>query len=322
MGKQKESKRCKHHSSSKNDDEKKFLSILALEGLRVQEQLSDGNCLFRSIADQVYNDANKHFELRELTISYMKQHEEYFKLFIEDDEPFDDYVRKMNIDGEWGGNQEIYAMSQALKMDIVVHQVDGPNLIIKYDNIDNKSKSHAIHISFHGECHYNSIRRIDDNNDKPAIHFHIHGSMKAKDLVKDVMKAVPWLTARHAEIALDMNSYDVNLAIDLLMTNSDTITEIINNNNYNDNNDNDKNTNNTNNIMKNDIKSKKQITNDRSKPIVLNKIKAMSKKEERKLKKKTTKDDAAFERSRKGTDDSNDNDINDSLSKAINEIYL
>ena len=37
----------------------------------------------------------------------MKQHEEYFTSFIEDDEKFDDYVEKMSRDSEWGGQMEL-----------------------------------------------------------------------------------------------------------------------------------------------------------------------------------------------------------------------
>jgi OTU domain-containing protein 3 len=38
----------------------------------------------------------------------MKENEEHFKFFIEDDESFEEYVTNMTKLGTWGGNLEIY----------------------------------------------------------------------------------------------------------------------------------------------------------------------------------------------------------------------
>jgi hypothetical protein len=38
----------------------------------------------------------------------MKENENHFKFFIEDDETFEDYIEDMIKDGTWGGNLEIY----------------------------------------------------------------------------------------------------------------------------------------------------------------------------------------------------------------------
>lgn len=83
---------------------------------------ADGNCLFRSISDQLYYDyGNDHAQVRSDVCDYLEAHEEEFKLFLvledEDDDGdnnddpdaqnFQSYVENMRQDGEWGGNLEL-----------------------------------------------------------------------------------------------------------------------------------------------------------------------------------------------------------------------
>jgi uncharacterized protein YozE (UPF0346 family) len=123
-----------------------------------------GNCLFRALSDQVTGTNKQHFEIRRQIIDYIESHKEHYSLFIEDDEPFDDYISRMRTTGEWGGHQELHAASQCLQINIYVHQVDAPRYILTC-----KDASMDIHLSYHGECHYNSVRskKDPDNGDKP-----------------------------------------------------------------------------------------------------------------------------------------------------------
>ena len=72
-------------------------------------------------------------------------------------------VYKRRNDREWGGHQELYAAAQVYAVNIYVHQVDGPRFIVAGD-----SAKRNIHLSYHGEYHYNSVRAVDDNDDGPA----------------------------------------------------------------------------------------------------------------------------------------------------------
>lgn len=244
----------------------------------------------------------------------------------------------MSIDKEWGGHQELYALSQVLKIDIVVHQVDGPKYIIKYETADtNKKTSGIAHISYHGNCHYNSVRFIDDNDDLPAIDFHSLNNSECNDSVKIIMKAVPWLTKRHAELALEMTNNDVDNSIDFLISDSDTITKLIENensdndinninNDINDiNNKNENNNGNDNNNSKsnNNGKSNKNDNNNhvftkgnsnRKKTLTL------SKKELRKMKKKGNNNDNDNDNTKNNNIHVSNND--DNISKSLSEIYL
>lgn len=98
------------------------LFYLSLDGrYTIKEILADGNCLFRSISDQLYNDCGqKHLDVRNEICDYIEAHENEFSVFLvldeeEDDEDaadFESYVQGMREDGEWGGNLELVAAAR------------------------------------------------------------------------------------------------------------------------------------------------------------------------------------------------------------------
>jgi hypothetical protein len=117
--------------------------------------------LFRSIADQIENDDSNHLFYRKKIVEYIEQNQEHFSLFMEDDETFNDYVERMKSNSEWGGHLELFSASQCLNTSITVHQqeTDHPVYILQC-----KTSNRSINLSYHGECHYNSVRYI--SNDK------------------------------------------------------------------------------------------------------------------------------------------------------------
>ena len=82
---------------------------------------ADGNCLFRSLSDQLYWDyGNNHENVRSEVCDFLALSKEDFKFFLvldenEDDEDaadFESYVSKMRTPGEWGGNVELVAAAR------------------------------------------------------------------------------------------------------------------------------------------------------------------------------------------------------------------
>ena len=119
----------------------------------------DGNCLFRSIADQLEGNEKLHRKYRSDAIAYMEENKEEFIPFIEDDEKIEDYLAHMCKDSVWGGQQEIQALSMKYKFNLILHQVDNP--IMAFSNYP-WGEVPTLHISYHLGEHYNSIRLIDD----------------------------------------------------------------------------------------------------------------------------------------------------------------
>lgn len=55
----------------------------------------DGNCMFRSLSDQLYGSDERYAAIRAAVVAYMKREAEHFSCFMEDDEPFDQYIKDM-----------------------------------------------------------------------------------------------------------------------------------------------------------------------------------------------------------------------------------
>ena len=197
-----------------SEEELRFAANLAAVGLEIKHMEGDGNCMFRSLSDQLKDDSSKHFLFREKIMGYIEENREHFSLFMEDDEPFDDYLSRMKTSGEWGGHQELYAASQCLEASIVVHQQenDRPRYVLMCPNTDR-----FINISYHGECHYNSVRPIPSGNQTAAImQFQHQNGDSARDRVA---QSVAWATDRDIAVALELTHNNVDEAIDFLCVN-------------------------------------------------------------------------------------------------------
>ena len=124
-----------------NDDvDTKFTNSLAADGLEIVYMSADGNCLFRSLSDQLFGDMGTHHsDVRDNVCDFMEKNKEEFQLFLvfedEDDEnqaeedarDFEHYIQTMRQDGEWGGNLEIVAAARLyryVELKIRKHMID------------------------------------------------------------------------------------------------------------------------------------------------------------------------------------------------------
>ena len=55
----------------------------------------DSDCYRNRIADQLTGNPSDHMQYRDTILEYIERNEDHFKLFIEDDEPFEDYLERM-----------------------------------------------------------------------------------------------------------------------------------------------------------------------------------------------------------------------------------
>ena len=82
---------------------------------------------------------------------------------------------------------EMNALAQCCNFNVIVHQVDRPSMVHTFhEPIGSRP---TIHISFHLDGHYNSVRRADDPMEKgcvPIFGYPIgHELEKLKDIVDD-----------------------------------------------------------------------------------------------------------------------------------------
>jgi hypothetical protein len=225
-------------------EEVQFNEMLTSLHLRIKYVSGDGNCLFRSIADNLTGAEERHHEFRKCVVEYIEQHKDHFALFMEDeDETVDEYIERMKNPCEWGGHPELYAACQALRVNIIVHQVGAPRFIL---NCEQEAKR-DIHISYHGEVHYNSIRSTHDPDElnTPSMEIQLgcggstgsgsssssssngHGngqhpqtynaSSHHETAAEMVQNSVPWIDMSDIYNALQLVDYDVDNAIELLI---------------------------------------------------------------------------------------------------------
>jgi len=123
----------------------------------------DGNCLFRAIADQMDGNPENHPKYRKRICEYIETNRFDFEPFIEDDEPFDEYLGRMKRTATWGGQMEIQACSLAYSINVTIHQLSKP----RWDIVNfPASQVKTVHLSYHQGEHYSSVRKIGDETIK------------------------------------------------------------------------------------------------------------------------------------------------------------
>lgn len=136
-------------------------------GMFIKQSGDDGNCLFRSFADQLFGDEGLHGEVRERCIECMLANEERFGVYCidEDETSYTDYCANMREDGTWGGQVECMAICYAYQTHCIVHQVADTNgecrtYEMRY-NADPTREGRTVMVSYEGNEHYNSVRMLD-----------------------------------------------------------------------------------------------------------------------------------------------------------------
>lgn len=154
--------------SQRYQEEEKIRKILDGMKLEVKPMISDGNCLYYAIEDQLIGrkTAYNSTELRCLTSDYMLKHREEFLPFLtkpESDEcytneEFEKYCQEIAETSAWGGQVELTALSHVLQAPIHVIQADMPTVKIgeEYDQAPVLLTYHRHELGL-GE-HYNSVQ--------------------------------------------------------------------------------------------------------------------------------------------------------------------
>jgi flagellar biosynthesis GTPase FlhF len=134
----------------------KFNEQLQPLGLFIHEVCGDGNCLFRSIADQLDQDENKYETYRQSCVDFMRKNPDQFAPFLVDTD-FEEYCDEMASDGKWGGNLELVAVSWSQNVNITVYQLEAP----KFEIVNFTTPRAIVHLSYHLGEHYNSVRAVN-----------------------------------------------------------------------------------------------------------------------------------------------------------------
>ena len=145
-------------------DMEKLNDQLRAKGLGLRRVAPDGNCLFRSVADQMEGCPMNYATYRKFACDYMvKTRAQFEPFFVPDDEieSFDDYIANMRTNGTWGTQLELKAIADGLERHLVVWQVDQARWMIRSCTV---LKAECIHLGYTGGVHYDSVRRLDDSD--------------------------------------------------------------------------------------------------------------------------------------------------------------
>jgi regulator of replication initiation timing len=127
----------------------------------------DGNCLFRSIADQIDGDESVHRQYRDMAVKQLTDNKDFYKLFFDENEDFDKYLKEMTDNGTWGGHFELVALSAVLGVNFCLHMKDAEPYLITSGAKYNKA-IRMYHLGYHIDNHYSSVRKIGDETKEPA----------------------------------------------------------------------------------------------------------------------------------------------------------
>ena len=93
-----------------------------------------------------------HFKHRCDVVDYMVEP------FVEDGMSFNRYTARLKKMGTHAGNDTIVAFAKIHDLNVVIHQLDRPTLIISGAKVS--KTAHKVHIAHHNGGHYVSVRRI------------------------------------------------------------------------------------------------------------------------------------------------------------------
>jgi len=127
---------------------------LSKKGYIIHRTAKDGNCLFRSVADQIYGDEELQNTVRNLCMEYMERERDHYSQFVTED--FSDYITRKKKDRVFGNHLELQAICELYNrpVEIFVANENPINLFHEIYKTDNA----PIRLSYHSGNHYNSVR--------------------------------------------------------------------------------------------------------------------------------------------------------------------
>ncbi|XP_054815577.1 OVARIAN TUMOR DOMAIN-containing deubiquitinating enzyme 6-like [Prosopis cineraria] len=129
------------------------IDIRRAKGYEVKRMVGDGNCLFRSVADQVYGDPELYDLTRQMCMDYMERERDHFSQFIT--EGFMSYCKRKRRDKVYGNNVEIQAMCEMYNRPIHIYSYSTEPINIFQGSYNTDMP--PIRLSYHQGNHYNSL---------------------------------------------------------------------------------------------------------------------------------------------------------------------
>uniref|UniRef100_UPI00358E20EE UDP-N-acetylglucosamine transferase subunit ALG13-like isoform X1 n=1 Tax=Myxine glutinosa TaxID=7769 RepID=UPI00358E20EE len=96
---------------------------LSSHGLYRKFIAKDGSCLFRAVAEQVFNTQSLHQDVRRQCVAFLRRNRDKFESFVEGS--FEERLHLLSNTKEWAGEIEINALSIMYSRDFIIYQEPG-----------------------------------------------------------------------------------------------------------------------------------------------------------------------------------------------------
>lgn len=145
-------------------NEANFKDKLRQKRLAIKEIGGDGNCLFRAFADQLYADQDQHPFIRQVCMDYIETERDFYKNFVVGgNSRFNEYMARKRTEGVWGDDLEIQALSEIYDRPIEIYAYSAEPMRTFHEV--NQNNRTPIRLSYHGASHYNSVKKITQENE-------------------------------------------------------------------------------------------------------------------------------------------------------------
>ena len=102
----------------------------------------------------MYGVEDHHAAIRKVCMEYIRRERNFFENYIHGD--FEEYIQRKSTDGVWGDDIELEAMSEIYNRPIEIYAYSSEPMRTFHEI--NIYKTEPIRLSYHGMCHYNSVR--------------------------------------------------------------------------------------------------------------------------------------------------------------------
>jgi hypothetical protein len=167
-------------------------SNLALLGAKRREQVGDGNCLFRAIAQQVFNSAQHHMLVRHMTVEYVERHRCDYAYLFDGAEEMREYCVSMRSSGTWGDEVMLHAAARWLGL--------------------------HVHVITSDEQRWHLVFAPSSESDHPAVDF-CTGASSASGAGSEIMKKTP------SVVLVDSDGHDATMESFALLLPEDILRE-------------------------------------------------------------------------------------------------
>ncbi|KAG2433740.1 hypothetical protein HXX76_008103 [Chlamydomonas incerta] len=135
-------------------DRRRLQDTLRLYELTERQVAGDGNCQFRALSDQLYDNPEHHAEVRRAVVAVLRQRAAAYSCYVAGD--YGAFVDSMARSGTWGDHLTLQAAADTFGVRIVVVTSYEHSPVITIEP-EQKKSGRTLFLSFWAEVHYNSL---------------------------------------------------------------------------------------------------------------------------------------------------------------------